>query len=104
MRIEKKSSGQTYKEYFWERYGAKVEVLNQPLVKVKGHFVESVENGVKKRKRTEVYLIPELCSLANINRIPSDLLGKMKLKPEDRIIECQRLVQIMNKSEKVFKI
>lgn len=103
MKVGEKPS-QTYQEYFWERYGAKITELEQPLVKVKGYFIEYFENGIKKRKRSEIYLVPELCSLANISRIPPDLLGKMKLLPEERITECQRLVQILNKNEKVFKI
>ena len=72
-------------DYFADKYGEKILNLDQPLVKCHGYYKETIVKGQKVRQKIPIYLVPELCTLANVENLPITTIDSMRLSPSARL-------------------
>ena len=92
-------------EYFAEKYGERITKFDQPLVRCQGFIKEcKLKGGEKVREKVSVYLVPELCTLANVETINPSTLDVMRLSPYDRLKQSKSIIKYINNKEDLFEI
>ena len=91
-------------DYFAEKYSEKILHLDQPLVKCHGYYKETTVKGQKIKQKIPIYLVPELCTLANVENLPISTVDAMRLTPAARLSSCKKMVDIINKKENMFTL
>ncbi|XP_059156586.1 piwi-like protein 1 [Physella acuta] len=104
--FEKNGEQMSYIQYYKEHWNIEIKDIDQPLL-----VTRPTERDVRRGQKTNLYLVPELCTITGLSEqlrsdfnVMKDLGVHTRIGPGDRLKQIQRLCEQINQSPKVAEI